>query len=168
MAYRLAGNRPEAEDLTQEAYYRAYRSFRDFEGDRPFENWIFRIVTRLFLDLLRTKRRRVQTVSFDTPTLRDGAEDIVQVDLPDSKPSAEQQLMQTVLNEDLLTVLLSLPDEQRILVVQADIEQIPYQELAERYNKPIGTIRSRLHRAHKAMRRQLIRIRETRTVSQFP
>src|SRR5688572_32095795 len=58
MAYRLVGNRPDAEDLTQEAFYRAYRSFGDYEGDRPFENWIFRIVTRLFLDLLRNRRRR--------------------------------------------------------------------------------------------------------------
>ena len=46
MAYRLSGTRPDAEDLTQEAYYRAYRSFEDYEGDRPFENWIFRIVTK--------------------------------------------------------------------------------------------------------------------------
>ena len=56
MAYRLSGNRSDAEDLTQEAYFRAYRSFHDFEGDRPFENWIFRIVTRLFLDLVRSRR----------------------------------------------------------------------------------------------------------------
>ena len=63
MAYRLSGSRADAEDLTQEAFFRAYRSFRDYEGDRPFENWIFRIVTRLFLDLLRTRRRRVKSVS---------------------------------------------------------------------------------------------------------
>src|SRR5579864_6145517 len=67
MAYRLAGNRPDAEDLTQEAFYRAYRSFPDYEGDKPFENWIFRIVTRLFLDMLRTRRRRVKAVSYDSP-----------------------------------------------------------------------------------------------------
>src|SRR4051812_24216946 len=65
MAYRLSGNRNDAEDLSQEAFYRAYRSFGDYEGDRPFENWIFRIVTRLFLDLLRNRRRRVKTVSYD-------------------------------------------------------------------------------------------------------
>src|SRR5687768_10473305 len=67
MAYRLAGNRADAEDLTQEAFYRAYRSFADYEGDRPFENWIFRIVTRLFLDLLRNRRRRIKAVSYDAP-----------------------------------------------------------------------------------------------------
>src|SRR5471030_983103 len=65
MAYRLTGIRADAEDLTQEAYYRAFRSFEDYEGDRPFENWIFRIVTRLFLDMLRSRRRRVKAVSFD-------------------------------------------------------------------------------------------------------
>src|SRR6478609_8601577 len=73
MAYRLSGSRSDAEDLTQEAFFRAYRSFHDYEGDRPFENWIFRIVTRLFLDLLRNRRRRVKSVSYDTPLQRDGA-----------------------------------------------------------------------------------------------
>ena len=63
MAYRLSNSRADAEDLTQEAYFRAYRSFRDYEGDKPFENWIFRIVTRLFLDLLRSRRRRVRMCS---------------------------------------------------------------------------------------------------------
>src|SRR5437588_11321738 len=75
MAYRLAGNRPDAEDLTQEAFFRAYRSFHDYEGDRPFENWIFRIVTRLFLDLLRSPRRRVKAVSYDAPLRREGGDE---------------------------------------------------------------------------------------------
>src|SRR5436189_4834389 len=75
MAFRLAGNRTDAEDLTQEAFYRAYRSFGDYEGDRPFENWIFRIVTRLFLDLLRNRRRRVKVVSYDTPLQSPGGEE---------------------------------------------------------------------------------------------
>ena len=71
MAFRLAGNRPDAEDLTQEAFFRAYRSFKDYEGDRPFENWIFRIVTRLYLDLLRNRRRRISAVSYDAPIGRE-------------------------------------------------------------------------------------------------
>src|SRR5512140_1365905 len=75
MAYRLCGSRADAEDLTQEAYYRAYRSFQDYEGDRPFENWIYRIVTRLFLDLLRSRRRRVKVVSYDAPLSTHGGDE---------------------------------------------------------------------------------------------
>src|SRR5688572_3973193 len=104
MAYRLVGNRPDAEDLTQEAFYRAYRSFKDYEGDRPFENWIFRIVTRLFLDLLRNRRRRIKAVSYDTP-LGTGGDDNLYFEMPDDKPNPEQHMMSGSMNENLQKTL---------------------------------------------------------------
>jgi RNA polymerase sigma-70 factor, ECF subfamily len=160
MAYRLAGNRTDAEDLTQEAYYRAYRSFGDYEGDKPFENWIFRILTRLFLDLLRNRRRRVQTVSYDAP-LQTG-DDQVHFDVADGSAGPEQQLLDGTYSEDLQMVLSTLTEEQRTLVTLADIEGVPYQEIAQMLGKPVGTIRSRLHRTHKLMRSRLEVLREKR------
>ncbi|MBN9501234.1 MAG: hypothetical protein BGO01_05415 [Armatimonadetes bacterium 55-13] len=155
MAYRLSGNRTDAEDLTQEAFYRAYRSFRDYEGDRPFENWIFRIVTRLFLDLLRSRRRRVKAVSYDAPLHRDASEDNLYFDMADDKPTAEQELLSGALSEDLQMALDSLSPEQRTLVILADVEHVPYKDIAEMLDKPVGTIRSRLHRTHKLMRHRI-------------
>jgi len=152
MAYRLSGNRSDAEDLTQEAYFRAYRSFRDFEGDRPFENWIFRIVTRLFLDLVRSRRRRVKAVSFDNPVSTSGPSDPLYFDMADSSASPEEILIQGSFNEDLQRALSTLSDEQRLLINLADIEGVPYQEIADLMGKPVGTIRSRLHRTHKQLR----------------
>ena len=124
MAYRLSGNRSDAEDLTQEAYYRAYRSFGDYEGDKPFENWIFRIVTRLFLDLLRSRRRRVQTVSYDAPLPTSG-DDTVRFDVADPTAGADAELINNTLSEDLQTVLASLTEDQRTLVILADVEGLP-------------------------------------------
>jgi len=158
MAFRLAGNRNDAEDLTQEAYYRAYRSFSDYEGDKPFENWIFRIVTRLFLDLLRSRRRRVQTVSYDAPLPTSG-EDTVHFDVADVTPTADTMMANNTMSEDLQTVLASLTEEQRMLVLLADVEGLPYKEISEMMNKPVGTIRSRLHRTHKLMRQRLDALR---------
>lgn len=158
MAYRLAGNRSDAEDLTQEAYYRAYRSFGDYEGDKPFENWIFRIVTRLFLDLLRSRRRRVQTVSYDAPLPTSG-DDTVHFDVADASPTADVNLANATLSEDLQTVLASLSEEQRTLVLLADVEGLPYKEISDILGKPVGTIRSRLHRTHKLMRQRLEALR---------
>ncbi|MBX3120182.1 MAG: sigma-70 family RNA polymerase sigma factor [Fimbriimonadaceae bacterium] len=159
MAYRLAGNRADAEDLAQEAYYRAYRSFKDFEGDKPFENWIFRIVTRLFLDLLRTRKRRVQAVSYDAPISKDGADDTIKFDVPDNKTTPEDDLMNQNFSEEVERALGALNPEQRLLIQLADIEQVPYNEIAEMFDKPVGTIRSRLHRAHKMMRDRIERCR---------
>ena len=116
LAYRLVGNRADAEDLTQEAFFRAYRGFDKYEGDKPFENWIFRIVTRLFLDLNRSRRRRVKTVSYDAPLRPDGAADSVMFETADKKPSPEQQLLKNVVSEDMETSLSILSKEQRELV----------------------------------------------------
>ncbi len=158
MAYRLAGSRSDAEDLTQDAFYRAYRSFGDFEGDRPFENWIFRIVTRLFLDLLRNRRRRIRAVSYDAP-LPNGGDENLFFDMPDSAPNPEQSLVETSFSEDLQKALNTLSPSQRLLVTLADIEGVPYKDIADMLDKPVGTIRSRLHRTHKLLRARLEQIK---------
>jgi RNA polymerase sigma-70 factor, ECF subfamily len=159
MAYRLAGNRTDAEDLTQEAFYRAYRSFDDYEGDRPFENWIFRIVTRLFLDLLRTRRRRVKAVSYDSPVSREAGDDRLFFDIPDTSQDPEEKALGYSFSEDVQRTLNSLSPEQRMLITLADIEEIPYKEIADLMGKPVGTIRSRLHRTHKILRQRLEQLR---------
>lgn len=153
MAFRLSGNRSDAEDLTQEAFFRAYRSFKDYEGDKPFENWIFRILTRLFLDLLRSRRRRIQAASYDAP-LQTG-EDSVHFEVPDHSAIPDRILFDNTYSEDLQAVLSSLSEEQRNLVLLADVEGVPYAEIAQLLDKPVGTIRSRLHRTHKLMRSRL-------------
>src|SRR6266481_1438858 len=64
MAYRMTGNRDDAEDLTQEAYLRAYRSFATYNRQLPFESWFFRILSNLFIDLLR-RRPKQKPLSLD-------------------------------------------------------------------------------------------------------
>ncbi len=154
MAYRLTGSRPDAEDLTQEAFFRAYRSFGDYEGDKPFDNWILRILTRLFLDMLRSRRRRVQSVSYDNP-VGTGSDDTAHFDLPDTASTPEQILMESNFSEPVQRAMNLLSPEQRLLVTLADIEELPYKDIAEIMNTPVGTIRSRLHRTHKLLRSKL-------------
>lgn len=161
LAFRLSMNRQDAEDLTQEAYYRAFRNFKDYEGDRPFENWIFRIVTRLFLDLNRSRKRRVQTFSYDAPKHSDNAEDMLVVETADNSMNAETLLMENTVSEELEEALNTLKPEQRMLVIMADVEQMPYQEIAAATGVPVGTVRSRLHRAHKKLKLMLERGRKS-------
>lgn len=162
MAFRLSGNKADAEDLTQEAYFRAYRSFDDYQGDKPFENWIFRIVGRLFLDLLRARRRRIQPVSYDAPLPTGGSDETLFFDVPDRSPTPEATFLESHFSEDVQAVMDSLTEEQRLLITLADVEQVPYSEIAEIMGKPIGTIRSRLHRTHKAMRERLERLQRAK------
>jgi RNA polymerase sigma-70 factor (ECF subfamily) len=152
MAYRLSGNRPDAEDLTQEAYFRAYRSFEGYEGDRPFENWIFRIVTRLYLDLLRNRRRRVQTVSYDNTLPSEVGGDSVRFEIADDQPSPEQVMIENAYSEPLQQALESLTPDQRELIELADVKQVPYTEIAE------------LLGAHKALRVKLEQARAQQAI----
>lgn len=156
LAFRLAGNRSDAEDLTQEAFYRAYRSFKDFEGDRPFENWIFRIVTRLFLDLMRTRRRRVNAVSYDAPIRVDAGDDVLSLEVADQNAGPEDHLLAMSVSEPMEQALDRLKPEQKVLVMLADVENLPYAEIAQTLGVPVGTVRSRLHRAHKQLRAALV------------
>ncbi|MCL6623326.1 MAG: sigma-70 family RNA polymerase sigma factor [Fimbriimonadales bacterium] len=156
LALRLSGNIQDAEDLTQEAFYRAYRAFDTYDGTKPFENWILKIVSRLYLDLLRYRSRRVQTVSYDYPLRnQETEEEEVYFEKPDETTNPERQILNEVFSEGLEYALQSLKPEQRMLVLLADVEGIPYQEISEIMGAPVGTIRSRLHRAHKALRARL-------------
>lgn len=159
LAFRLSGNKSDAEELTQEAYYRAYRGFTKFEGDRPFENWIYRILTRLFLDRTRQKKRRVLEVSYEAPLHPDGFDGSVRMETPDRGPNPEQKLFNQTLSEALEQSLAQLSPDQRRLVWMADVEGVSYREIAERTGAPIGTIRSRLHRTHKQLRQILMQVR---------
>lgn len=154
MAYRLSGNATDAEDLTQETYFRALRGFDSYEGDKPFENWVYRILSRLFLDLLRHRRRRVQAVSFDAPIHQDGDDDVY-FDKADERETPDQRLLNGTVGEEMEAALKSLSADQRLIVVLADVEGMPYKDIAEIVGAPIGTIRSRLHRTHKSLRRYL-------------
>src|SRR5262250_1793525 len=73
LAYRMTGNRDDAEDLTQEAYLRAFRSFASYDRRMPFEKWYFRILRNLFIDLLR-RRSKLRILSLDQPLGEDTEE----------------------------------------------------------------------------------------------
>ncbi len=154
MAYRLSGNASDAEDLTQDTFIRALRAFDTYDGGKPFENWVFRILSRLFLDLLRYRKRRVVTVSYDAPIPQEN-DDTLFFEKADEHNSPERILLSESLSESMEHAIMSLTPEQRLIVVMADLEGVPYKDIAEMVDAPIGTIRSRLHRIHKQLRKRL-------------
>src|SRR5438874_6099521 len=98
VAYRLTGNRDDAEDLTQEAYLRAYRSFGTYNRQLPFESWFFRILSNLFIDLLR-RRPKQKPLSLDQPMGDEEGEDNLLLQLPDEEANPEHTLMDQVMDE---------------------------------------------------------------------
>ena len=155
IAYRLTGNNADAEDLTQETFLRAFRFFDRYNRDMPFENWLYRIMSRVFIDELR-KKPKFKTQSLDQPLNNtDSGDSEVLLEIPDFESNPEQMLISDALEEHLQNALNTLPEEFRIAVILADIEGLSYEEIAETMNCSLGTVRSRLHRGRKLLRRQV-------------
>jgi RNA polymerase sigma-70 factor (ECF subfamily) len=155
IAYRLTGNHADAEDLTQETFLRAFRFFDRYNRDMPFENWLYRIMSRVFIDELR-KKPKFKTQSLDQPLNNtDSGDSEVLLEIPDFESNPEQMLLSEALEEHLQTALNTLPEEFRIAVILADIEGLSYEEIAETMSCSLGTVRSRLHRGRKLLRRQV-------------
>ncbi len=152
IAFRMTGNRDDAEDLTQEAYLRAYRSFSTYNKTLPFEGWFFRILSNLFIDLMRRKPKQ-KPLSLDQPLGDEDADDNLLLQIPDPSGSPEQALMQGVMDERLQAALNSLPEVFRTAVLLCDVHDKSYEEIAEIMGSSIGTVRSRIHRGRTILRK---------------
>ena len=144
LAYRLTGNRHDAEDLTQEVFVRVFRSLSSYTPG-TFEGWLHRITTNLFLDQVRRKQR----IRFDT--LADNAADR----LPGRDPGPERAFEHANLDLDIQNALQELSPEFRAAVVLCDIEGLSYEEIAATLDVKLGTVRSRIHRARAQLRAAL-------------
>src|SRR5829696_9131033 len=154
LAYHLAGNADEAEDLTQETYLRAYRGFAGFRGG-DVRAWLFAILRHLFLDECRRHRRMPTIVSAD-----DDARALTPQDVGTWAPSAETEVLRRLPNEAVERAFAALPPDWRLVVLLADVEELSYREIADIMEIPLGTVMSRLHRAHKRLQEQLLANRQ--------
>ena len=144
LAYRLSGNRHDAEDLTQEVFVRVFRSLSSYQPG-TFEGWLHRITTNLFLDQARRKQR----IRFDA--LSDEAAER----LPGLIPTPHEGYDGRTFDSDVEVALAELPPDFRVAVVLCDIEGLTYEEIADTLGVKIGTVRSRIHRGRTLLRNAL-------------
>jgi RNA polymerase sigma factor (sigma-70 family) len=144
LAYRLTGNRPDAEDLTQDVFIRVFRSLDTYEPGN-FPGWLHRITTNLFLDRVRRKSR------LRMDNFGEGAEErlLSQEVLPESA------VHDANFDPDIEAALASLSDEFRVAVVLCDIEGLSYEEISDVLGIKLGTVRSRIHRGRTQLREHL-------------
>ncbi len=144
LAYRLSGNRADAEDLTQETFVRVFRSLAEYQPG-TFEGWLHRITTNLFLDMVRRRQR----IRFDA--LPEDAGDR----LAGNGPGPEQTYDEMHLDPEIQAALDALPPDFRVAVVLCDLEQLSYEEIAATLSIKVGTVRSRIHRGRVLLREAL-------------
>ncbi|HET8970252.1 MAG TPA: RNA polymerase sigma factor SigE [Candidatus Nanopelagicales bacterium] len=158
LAYRLTGNRHDAEDLTQEVFVRVFRSLSQYTPG-TFEGWLHRITTNLFLDGVRRKAR----IRFDA--LPEDAGDR----LAGREPGPAQTYDDSTYDADVQAALDQLPAEFRAAVVLCDVEGLSYEEIAAVLGVKLGTVRSRIHRGRAQLRDALAhRAPRTGTATRLP
>jgi RNA polymerase sigma-70 factor (ECF subfamily) len=152
IAYRMAGNHADAEDLTQEAFIRAFRFFGQYRRELPFDSWLYKIMSNVFIDKMRRKPK-AKIRSLDQPITTEDGE--AQLDIPDTSAGPEEKILSKEMDNRIQAALNTLPEAFRLAVIYADIEGLSYEEIAEATNTNIGTVRSRLHRGRRLLRNKL-------------
>jgi RNA polymerase sigma factor (sigma-70 family) len=144
LAYRLTGNRQDAEDLTQDVFIRVFRSLDTYEPGN-FPGWLHRITTNLFLDRVRRKSRLRMDGFYE------GAEE----KLLSAEILPESAVHDANFDPDIEVALASLSEEFRVAVVLCDVEGLSYEEIADVLGIKLGTVRSRIHRGRTQLRAAL-------------
>lgn len=155
VAYRMLGDRAEAEDLAQDVFVTLHGALGSFRGESKLSTWIYRITRNRCLNRMKfLKRRHVgQLGDIDDPALAYACAD------DETKASGARDPTRKLANDELSallqTHLLDLPEEQRTLVVLRDLEDLSYEEIVDVTGLPLGTVKSRLHRARAALAKAL-------------
>ena len=145
VALRMLRNRGEAEEIAQEVFLRVHRAVGNFRGEAKLSTWLYAITSRLCLNRLASGERRMA---------REGEESLERL-RADTDPAAHAERGE--LEAALQRAITELPEERRVVVVLRDFEGLSYEEIAAALDLPLGTVRSRLHRARTDLKEKLER-----------
>jgi RNA polymerase sigma-70 factor (ECF subfamily) len=152
VARRLVGSREEAEDLVQETYARAFRSWRSYTPGTNMRAWLFRILTNLNLD----RGRKIQRTPDMQPLEESDYYLANKLASAAGEDVLEQEQVDARLSQDsVVSALSSIPPQFRDVVVLVDIGDFTYADAAQILDVPIGTVMSRLHRGRRALKQHL-------------
>jgi RNA polymerase sigma-70 factor (ECF subfamily) len=154
VARRLVGSREEAEDLVQQAYERAFRSWRQYTPGTNMRAWLLRILTNLNIDRGRRQQRSPQTTSIDTEAGDYFLYNQLEAQMPDENPD-EDRVLERLSQDSIVDALAEVPHDFRDAIVLVDIGEFSYADAAQILDVPIGTIMSRLHRGRRILKQNL-------------
>lgn len=147
LALRMVKNPEDASDMAQEAFIRAYNSLASFRGESKFSVWLYRIVSNVCLDFLRSRSRH-PTVSLSVEN--DEGEE-TELDIPDESQSPEALLERRLTRDSVRRGLDALSEEYRQILLLREIQGLSYDEIAETLSMELGTVKSRIFRARKKL-----------------
>jgi len=150
-ALRLTKNDRDAEDLVQDAFLRAYRFFDKFERGTNIKAWLFKILTNTFINKYRKNIKERQVI--DEVELDQGL--LLSEESTRASRDPEGDLLRNMFSGDVQRALEALPEEFRVAVVLADLQDFSYKEIADIMECPVGTVMSRLYRGRRLLQARL-------------
>ena len=152
LALKMTGNQTDAEDVTQEAFFKAFRLLKGFRGDSRFSVWLYRITYNQCLDFLR-KRKRTQAISLSQS---DDEGDDFALEIPDVRELPENTAIRRELGNAINKSINELNQNYREIIVMREIADMSYSDIANTLNINEGTVKSRLSRARKSLANLLV------------
>ncbi len=148
MILKMVRNIDDAEDLTIEAFAKAFKNLHRFKKDYTFSTWLFRIATNNAIDFIRKKR--LETMSLDT-SFQDDNGDSIHIDVEDHNLNPQEEAIKSQKIELIQLFVTKLPPKYQRLVRLRYFKEYSYEEIADELNAPLGTIKAQLHRARELM-----------------
>ncbi|MBT1700431.1 sigma-70 family RNA polymerase sigma factor [Fulvivirgaceae bacterium PWU4] len=150
-AYRLTLDPDDAKDLLQDTYLKAYRFIDSFQQGTNAKAWLFRILKNSFINDYRKKSKEPSKVDYQEVESYYNSEDVDRQITPDLRVEA----LQDMIGDEISVALNSLDVDFRTVIILCDLEGFKYEEMAKILDIPIGTVRSRLHRARNLLKEKL-------------
>jgi len=148
---KMVRNKQEAEDLTQEAFMKAFSSLATFNDEFAFSTWLMKIASNNWIDFLR--KRKLRTYSIHEPVQY--KDEKIEIDIPDHDPTPEKTLIQSERNRMIEETIQALPERYRYVIILRHKEEKSYEEIAEIMNLPLGTVKAQIFRAREILNKNL-------------
>ena len=155
-ALGLLGNHLDAEEVVQDAFVKVHKNLEKFRGDSSFSTWLYRIVTNLSRNRYHWNRRRGADINVSMSDRGQYNNELSDMEISDDRFEPDLLLERMELETTLLDALKALPEKLREVIILRHIEDISYQEMADLLGCELGTVKSRLARARKALKMKFI------------
>lgn len=160
-AYRLTLDEDDANDLVQETYLKAYRFFDYFEQGTNAKAWLFRILKNSFINEFRKKSKQPAKVDYSEVEGYYNSDDVEGEAGVATTTDMRTESVQDLIGDEVASALNALPVDFRTVIILCDLEGFTYEEMAKILDIPIGTVRSRLHRARNSLKEKLEKYAKT-------
>ncbi len=150
-AYRITNDEDAAKDLIQDTFYKAFKFISSFQQGTNAKAWLFRILKNSFINEFRKKNKEPSMIDYQDVETYYNSDDVNEVITPDLRVD----VLQDMIGDEVSNALNTLAVDFRIVIILCDIEGFTYEEMSKILDIPIGTVRSRLHRARNLLREKL-------------